>query len=309
MIPSERLKGIGAFVASADSGSFTAAGARLNLTSSAVSKSVARLEERLGSRLFQRTTRKLALTDAGAAFYATCARVLAELEDATAVLTAHRSEVVGRVRINVPVAFGRMRVMPLLLGFAGRNPGLRPQVTFSDRFVDLIDDGVDVAVRISASDRWASGLGRRYLGVERLIFCAAPDYLERQRTPQTADDLTHLDCILYGRGDGRAITWRFGSDGGAIEERVMEGRLILGSAEAQVGAVKAGFGVAQLATWLIEDELRSGELVEILPKKAAQGLLLHLVWQQSRQLSPTVAALLDMLGESLRIETFHHGGL
>ena len=89
----------------------------------------------------------------------------------------------------------------------------------------------------------------------------------------------------------------------------MEGRLILGSAEAQVGAVKAGFGVAQLATWLIEDELRSGELVEILPKMAAHGLLLHLVWQQSRQLSPTVAALLDMLGESLRIETFHHGGL
>lgn len=302
MIPSERLKGIEAFVVSADCGSFTAAGGRLNLTNSAVSKSVARLEARLGIRLFERTTRRLALTDAGAAFYATCVRVLADLEDAEAVLAAHRSEAVGRVRINVPIAFGRMRVMPLLLAFAERNPGLRPQMSFSDRFVDLIEDSVDIAIRISASDQWASGLGRRLLGTERLVFCAAPAYLARHDAPQTADDLARVDCILYGRGDGSTITWRFGADGGAIEERMMEGRLILGSAEAQVGAVKAGFGVAQLATWLIEDELRSGELVEILPDRATQGLPLHLVWPRSRQLNPTVAAMLEMLAEDLRID-------
>jgi len=302
MIPSERLKGIEAFVVSADSGSFTAAARRLNLTNSAISKGVARLEARLGSRLFERTTRRLTLTDAGTAFYATCVRVLADLEDAAAVLTAQRSEVVGRVRINVPVAFGRMRVMPLLLAFADRHRGLRPQVSFSDRFVDLIEDGVDVAVRISGSDQWASGLGRRYLGAERLIFCAAPAYIERYGRPRSADDLTQTDCILYGKGDGSTITWRFGSDDGAIEERTMEGRLILGSAEAQVGAVKAGFGIAQLATWLIEDELRSGALVEILPERSTRGLPLHLVWPRSRQLSPTVGALLEVLGDELRIE-------
>jgi DNA-binding transcriptional LysR family regulator len=272
VIPSERLKGIEAFVVSADSGSFTAAAARLNLTNSAVSKGVARLEARLGSRLFDRTTRRLALTDAGAAFYATCVRVLADLEDAAAVLAAHRSEAVGRVRINVPVAFGRMRVMPLLLDFAERNTGLRPQVSFSDRFVDLIEDGVDVAVRISGSNQWAVGLGRRYLGTERLIFCAAPRYIERHGLPRCADELARQDCVLYGKGDGSTITWRFGSDGGTIEERMMEGRLILGSAEAQVGAVKAGFGVAQLATWLIEDELLSGELIELLPERSTRGL-------------------------------------
>lgn len=302
MIPSERLKGIEAFVVSADSGSFTAASARLNLTNSAVSKSVARLEARLGSRLFERTTRRLTLTDAGAAFYAICVRVLAELEDAAAVVTAHRSEAVGRVRLNVPVAFGRMRVMPLLLGFAERNPGLRPQVSFSDRFVDLIDDGIDIAVRISGSDQWANGLGRRYLGTERLIFCAAPGYLERHGMPQSPDELARLDCVLYGKGDGSTITWRFGSDGGAIEQRLMEGRMILGSAEAQVGAVRGGFGVAQLATWLIEEDLQRGALVEILPDKAAPGLTLHLVWPNSRQFNPTVAAGLELLGEGLRID-------
>jgi DNA-binding transcriptional LysR family regulator len=302
MIPSERLKGIEAFVVSADSGSFTAAAERLNLTNSAVSKSVARLEARLGSRLFERTTRRLALTDAGAAFYATCVRVLADLEDAEAVLHADRSEAVGRIRINVPVAFGRMRVMPLLLAFMERNSGLRPQVSFSDRFVDLAEDGVDVAIRISAADQWPSTLGRRYLGAERLIFCAAPAYLARHGAPHTAEDLARQDCILYGRGDGSTITWRFGAASGAIEERAMEGRLVLGSAEAQVGAVKAGFGVAQLATWLIEDDLRRGTLVEILPDRAAPGLPLHLVWPRSRQLSPKVAAMLDMLGEGLRID-------
>jgi DNA-binding transcriptional LysR family regulator len=193
-------------------------------------------------------------------------------------------------------------VMPPLLRFAARNPGLRPQVTFSDRFVDLIDDGIDIAVRIGGSDQWASGLGRRHLGTERLIFCAAPGYLGRSGVPQSAGDLGRLDCILYGKGDGSTITWRFGSAGGAIEERMMDGRLTLGSAEAQVGAVKAGFGVAQLATWLIDDELRSGELVEILPGHAAPGLSLHLVWPLSRQLSPTVAALLKVLGEELGID-------
>jgi DNA-binding transcriptional LysR family regulator len=118
VIPSERLKGIEAFVCTADAGSFTAAGRRLNLTNSAVSKSVARLEARLGSRLFDRTTRRLTLTDVGAAFYETCVRVLGDLADAEAVLAAHRSDIVGRLKVDVPIAFGRMRAMPLLLDFS-----------------------------------------------------------------------------------------------------------------------------------------------------------------------------------------------
>lgn len=301
MIPSERLKGIEAFVVSADTGSFTAAAGRLNLTNSAISKSVGRLEARLGIRLFERTTRKLSLTDPGAAFYATCVRVLAELEDAEAVLAAHASEPVGRLRINVPVAFGRMQVMPVLLEFARKHPNLRPEVMFTDRFVDIIEEGVDVAVRISSSDVWASGLGRRHLGTERLIFCAAPSYLDQHGHPQSADDLSRFDCVLYGQGDGGSITWRFGGPDGTVEQRAMKGRMVLASAEAQVGAVKAGFGVAQLATWLIQEELERGELVEILPDRATDGLPLHLVWPRSRQLSPKVDAFVEALAAGLRI--------
>ncbi|PTQ66176.1 LysR family transcriptional regulator [Sphingomonas sp. PP-CE-3G-477] len=302
MIPSERLKGIEAFVCTADAGSFTAAGVRLNLTNSAVSKSVARLEARLGSRLFERTTRRLTLTDVGAAFYETCVRVLGDLADAEAVLAAHRSEIVGRLKVNVPIAFGRMQAMPLLLAFAERHPNLRPSITFTDRKIDIVEEGVDVAIRIGASEPWPDNLGHRYLGSERVIVCAAPAYLDRRGTPASAAALGEFDCILYGRGDGSTINWRFAREGGQVEEHLVEARIVLGSAEAQVGAVKAGFGIAQLATWLIKDELDRGELVEILPELATVGLPLHLVWRRSRQLTPKVDALLKTLTEGLRIE-------
>lgn len=302
MIPSERLKGIEAFVCTVDAGSFTAAGIRLNLTNSAVSKSVARLEARLGSRLFERTTRRLTLTDAGAAFYDTCVRVLGDLADAEAVLAAHRSEIVGRLKVDVPIAFGRMQAMPVLLAFAERHPNLRPVITFTDRKVDLVEEGVDVAIRIGAAEPWADHLGHRYLGSERVIFCAAPAYIARCGTPSSADDLAAFDCILYGRGDGSTINWRFADAAGRTEERAMTPRIVLGSAEAQVGAVKAGFGIAQLATWLIETELERGELVEILPDRATVGLPLHLVWPRRRQLTPKVDAVLDALTHGLRIE-------
>lgn len=301
MIPSERLKGIEAFVCTADAGSFTAAGARLNLTNSAVSKSVARLEARLGSRLFERTTRRLTLTHVGAAFYETCVRVLQDLADAEAVLAAHRSEIVGRLKVDVPIAFGRMQAMPLLLAFAERHPNLRPSITFTDRRIDIVEEAVDVAIRIGASEPWPDNLGHRYLGSERVIICAAPAYLDRCGTPAEADALGKLDCILYGRGDGSTINWRFAREGGWVEERPMGSRIVLGSAEAQVGAVKAGFGISQLATWLIKDELDTGELVEILPELATVGLPLHLVWRRSRQLTPKVNAVLELLTEGLRI--------
>ncbi len=302
MIPSERLKGIEAFVCTADAGSFTAAGVRLNLTNSAVSKSVARLEARLGSRLFERTTRRLTMTDAGAAFYETCVRVLGDLADAEAVLASHRSEIIGPLKIDVPIAFGRMQAMPLLLAFAERHPNLRPSITFTDRKIDIVEEGVDVAIRIGASEPWPDNLGHRYLGSERVIICAAPAYLDRCGTPASVEALGRFDCILYGRGDGSRINWRFARAGGRVEEHPVEGRIVLGSAEAQVGAVKAGFGIAQIATWLIKDELDSGELVEILPEIVTTGLPLHLVWPRRRQLTPKVNAVIEMLTDGLRID-------
>ena len=298
MFPSERLKGIEAFVASAELGSFTAAGRRLNLTNSAISKSVARLEMRLGAALFHRTTRSLKLTDAGTAFHATCVRVLGDLAEAEMVLAAHAVEPVGRLKLDLPVAFGRMRVMPLLLEFARRYPAVRLQVSFTDRFVDMVEEGVDVAVRIGGPDVWPDGVGRRRLGAERLVFCASPDYLAERPAAETPDDLVRSGGVLYGRSDGAVSPWRFGGRTG-VEHRAVEGRMILGSAEAQVEAVRAGVGVAQLATWLVRRELEAGELVEVLPDFAVEGLPLTLAWLTDRQLSPKVAALLDLLGETL----------
>lgn len=301
MLPSERLKGIEAFVCAADAGSFTAAALRLNLTSSAVSKTVARLEARLAIRLFARTTRSLALTDAGTAFYATCVRVLAELADAEGVLAAHNAEPVGRLKVDLPIAFGRLHVMPLLLDFAARHPQIRPYVTFTDRFVDIVEDGIDIAVRIGASDLWPAALGHRYLGTERLTLVTSPAYLACAGTPASDAALSRYDCILYGKPDGSTITWRFARGENPMERRAMAGRITLGSAEAQVGAVKAGHGIAQLATWLIKTELARGELIEILPDQATAGLPLHLVWPKTRQLSPKIDALLTLLTEKLSI--------
>lgn len=301
MIPSERLKGIEAFVCVADAGSFTAAADRLSLTASAVGKSVARLEARLRTRLFERSTRRLALTDAGRAYYRTCVRVLAELQDAEAILAAERQEPAGRLRVDLPATFGRRVALPLLLQFAQRHPQLRPQVSFTDRFVDLADEGIDVAVRIGGPQRWAPGLGHRYLGSERVVFCASPQYLARRGVPQTADDLMRHDAVAYGRPDGEPASWRIVQGAGPVSLRPIEGVMVLDSAEAQVDAVAAGLGIAQLATWLVTDALRDGRVVEVLPQLATEGLPLYLLWPLSKQLLPKVDAVLEMLGESLRI--------
>lgn len=301
MFPTERLKGIEMFVEAAQTGSFTAAAQRLNLTNSAVGKSVGRLEARLGRKLFERTTRRLALTDAGAAYYAICAQVLTELADAEAVLAAQESEPAGRLKITVPVAFGHMQVMPLVLQLAERHPGLRPDVNFTDRFVDLVEERIDVAVRISSSDVWPETQGRRYVGTEHLIMCASPAYLNTAGIPVSIEELSNFDTVLYGKSDGSTIPWRLAHHAGSVESRTMQGRMIVGSAEAQVAAIKAGFGIAQLATWLIGDELARGELVEILPDMATDGLPLYVVWHRNRQLSPKVDAVVTLLSEKLRI--------
>jgi len=302
MTPSERLKGLEAFVFTADFGSFTAAAERLNLTNSAVGKSVARLEARLGVRLFERSTRTLSLTDAGAAYYRTCARVLTDLAEAESVLAAQRMEPTGHLRLDVPAAFGRMKVLPLLLPFFAQHPNLRPHLSFTDRFVDIVDEGIDVAVRIGGANIWPEALGHRYLGAERLSLCASPAYLQQHGAPQSAAELSQHDVVVYGRADGSTIPWLIAQDAGPPEQWTVEAKMALGSGEAVVSAVKAGCGIAQLATWLVRDELREGTLVKILPQLEVEGLPLNLVWPRSRQLLPKVDAILKLLTDSLRID-------
>ena len=302
MYSSERLKGIDVFVSVVDAGSFTAASRRLNLTNSAVGKAVTRLESRLGVRLFERTTRRLSLTDAGQAFYRTCQRVLVELEEAEHVLKAEGTVPVGTLRIDLPATYGRMHVMPLLFDFLKAYPGVQPQISFTDRFMDLVEEGIDVAVRIGGSDTWPTPIGHRFLGREQRIFCCAPSYL--QRVGAIADDietLNLLDAVLYRRPDGTPSSWYIQRDDAPIEHCHPVTRLEVGNADSWVDAVLQGFGVGQMSTWLIEDRLAKGELVHVLPSLAMDGMPLYLLWQRSRQLLPKVDALLNHLGMHLRV--------
>lgn len=300
-LATDRLKGIIPFVYAADAGGFTAAAERLNLTSSAVSKSVARLERRLGVVLFERTTRSLALTDAGRAFQETCTRILTELAEAEAVLAAQRREPVGTVRVALPASFGRLRVVPVLSRFSAQYPDVRPQLLFADRFIDLAEEGVDLAVRIGGPPDVPSSLGRRFLGRERLVFCVAPVYLEKNGIPQTIDELQNHACIVYGRPDGTQSPWSYALADGQVGQCVMRPRIVAGDAEAQLAFVRAGLGIAQLATWLVTDDLKAGRLVTILDQTATDGLPLSLLWPVARQLTPKVNVLAQMLEAHLHI--------
>lgn len=301
VLRSERLKGIVPFVCAAEAGSFTAAAQQLNLTSSAVSKSVARLEQRLGVALFERTTRRLALSDAGRAYYETCTRILTELNEAEAAMLAQKREPTGTVRVALPASFGRLRVVPVLLKFSTQYPDVRPHLTFSDRFVDFAEEGIDLAVRIGGPPNFPSSLVQRYLGCERLIFCAAPGYLERRGEPLTMPLLQEHDCIVYGRPDGTQPPWVYATGNGEIGHCFVRPRIVASDAEAQLAYVREGMGIAQLATWLVEDDLRAGKLVEIMARQATDGLPLHLLWPVARQLTPKVNVLAQLLEAHLRI--------
>ena len=296
MFSSERLKGIDVFVSVADLGSFTAAAERLNLSNSAVSKGVARLEARLGVRLFQRTTRRLALTEAGQTFYRTCTGVLADLEEVELAMSAEQHEPHGRLRIDLPASYGRLHVLPLILEFAAQHPRLQPHISFSDRFVDPAQEGIDIVVRIGGSDAWPSNVGRRFFGRQRLVFCAAPAYLLEHGTPQGERELEQHRCVGYGQTDGSVYPWYFkGRQAGDMERRIIHPHVAVGDGGGQVMAVLAGQGIAQLPTWLVQRHLDSGALVEVLAPLATDGLAMNLVWLKSRESLPKVHALLEFL--------------
>lgn len=300
MFSSERLKGIDVFVCVSESGSFKAAAEKMNLTGSAISKSIARLESRLGTRLFHRTTRRLSLTDAGIAFYRTCTGVLADLEEAELSLQAEMTEPRGRIRIDLPGAFGRAQVLPIILRFVQDHPLLIPHISFSDGFIDPLQEGVDVVVRIGGADVWPDTVGHRYLATEWHTFCASPAYLARHGIPLTDRDLEHHPCIAYGWVDGKVSPWSFAGDRtGETIRRQVPAQLVVGNGEGLVMAVSAGCGIAQLPSWLIKRQLEEGTLVEVLPHLATEGMAINLAWIKSRQALPKVRALLEVLAAGL----------
>ena len=296
----EHLKDIDFFVNVANAGSFIAAAERMNLTSSAVSKGVARLEKRLQVRLFERTTRRLLLSDSGAAYYRTCSRVLAEIAEAEMALHDELNEPCGPLRVDLPASFGRLHALPAVLDFARRHPRLQPHITLSDRFVDMLEDAIDVIVRIGGPQVWPAGVEHRYLGSQRTVFCAAPSYLAEHGTPRDERDLQALGCVLYACADGSTPPLHFASGRqGATQLKSISGRLAIGDAEGQAIAIMAGHGIAQLPTWLVQRQLDQGSLVEVLPEFASEGLPIHLAWRRNRRHLPKVSALVEALSAQL----------
>jgi DNA-binding transcriptional LysR family regulator len=293
MIPAASLQGIVAFVQSVEAGSFTLAARRMALSRSAVAKSVARLESRLGVKLVNRTTRSLRLTAEGESFYESCLKALGELDAAQANLAARRRVPSGRFRVDLPLSFGRRIVAPILLEMAQHYSELQLRVSFNDRRVDLIEEGVDLAVRMGELGD-SSGLIARRLFRQRSAICAAPSYLAQRGRPSTIADLSGHSCIRYGR-EGRMAPWRLADPAGGTRALSPPGRLILGHGEAVLDAALAGQGLAYLPTWLMGEHLKRGALELVLPGTAVEDTPVHALWPKSRSLAPKIRVAVDEL--------------
>lgn len=286
-----RFTGLLAFVEAVEAGSFVAAADKLSLSRSAVGKSIARLEQRLGTRLFHRTTRTQTLTEDGQVFYERCTRALSELDAAEAVLDSGRRAPIGRLRVSVPVLFGRYCAAPVLLQVAQKYPQLRLEVSFTDRVVDLIEDHLDFAIRIgSLQDR--AGIVARRLGRMSMVVCGSPTYLATRGRPLTPADLAHHDILSFGRS-ATTLPWSFHDTEGQREEVILESRIAFDDLEALADAATEGAGLARLPSWLIATRLRAGKLVALLEEKHRYDI--HAVWPQTRHLPSKVRVAVDEL--------------
>ncbi|WP_067067649.1 LysR family transcriptional regulator [Roseateles chitosanitabidus] len=310
MDPSSGFSGLLAFVRTADLGSFVAAGRVLGISASAVGKAVTRLEQELGVRLLQRSTRKLALTEEGRQFHERCRRILDDLEDAKASVAHATAAPRGRLRISVPIVAYHL-LLPLLPEFLGRYPEIELDIDFNDRLVDLIEEGVDLAIRSGdlGDSRFVSLPLRPY----RLLLCASPDYLARRGEPRHVEDLAAHDGIRFRFPNSRRLqTWPLvpASDKGiadmVLSETPPEPRLrrslVFNNMEAVRGAALAGLGIACLPDFLARETLREGRLRRVVALHDQPAGRFHAVWPTSRHLSPKVRAFVDFLKERLRDE-------
>jgi DNA-binding transcriptional LysR family regulator len=293
----ERLKGISTFVHAVEAGSFVLAAERLRQTRSAVGKSIARLEQRLGTRLFNRSTRRQSLTENGQAFFERCKRALAEIEAAEAALDASGRDLIGRLRVSAPLLIGRHMVAPVLARLVQRHPRLELEVSFSDRVVDLLDERFDLGVRLGKL-RDSSTLAARSLGSFDFVIVAAPAYLARHGVPVVAEDFSHHTAIVYASG-GPEAPWLAADADGHEHELPVQRRLRFDDVHAIADAALAGAGLARLPRWLAAPHVRAGALQFIGDQRHAHAVAAHAVWPQSRHLPTKIRAAIDVLAAEM----------
>ncbi len=299
----DRLDEISAFIAVADARSFTQAARRLEVSPAQVSKLVARLEDRLGARLLNRTTRDVSLTDTGRAFQDRARTILDDFQSLESSVR-EQSGPRGLLRISAPVTFGAAELAPALLEFAAAYPEVSLDVSSTDRMVNLVEEGFDVAVRIGQLDD--SSLVARKLAAVRLVTCAAPDYLAGAGAPATPEDLAAHEAIIDTNAADPAV-WRFRQGAARLDVRV-QGRLRFSGAQTCVAAASAGFGVTRAPAFAAAQDLRAGRLKALLCNYEPEVIHVHAVYPHARHLAPKVRAFVDFLARRYAGEPEWHQG-
>ncbi|MCM2394841.1 LysR family transcriptional regulator [Rhizobium sp. S95] len=272
-------------------GSMSMAARDLGLSPAVVSKRIKRLEDRLGTRLLQRTTRQISLTEAGQGFHQRILAVLAGIEEAETYASGRSSEVSGTLKISAPTSFGRMHIAPHLKAFMDAHPDLAIQLVLSDEFTDIVGGGFDLAIRIA--ELTDSTLVAKRLAPVRRLLCASPDYITAHGMPRNIDDLKRHRCLPAHNHD----VWRLEGPQGTLNIRP-EGMLITNSSEVIREAVIAGLGIALRSTWDIGEELKTGRLVQVLPAyEGSHNVTLSAVYPSRQFLPAKVRLFIDYLAE------------
>ncbi|MEK9713640.1 MAG: LysR family transcriptional regulator [Thalassolituus sp.] len=287
-------QGVSEFVTVAESQSFTRAAEQLGISTAQVSRQVRMLEERIGTTLLYRTTRRVHLTEAGQLYYLSCRPLLEALNDAEQAVQQLQTVPQGLIRITAPVTYGERQLAPLLNAFLQQYPDIRLHCELTNQKLDLIADDYDIAVRLGRID--TPGLVARQLSNRQLYTCASPDYLANAGSPLTLDELRDHDCLA-----GTLDYWRFRDAQG---ERILRinGRVRYNSGDALCDAAKRGLGIVQLPDHYVGEALANGELVEILAEVRPEQESITALYPPGRQLSPKVGLLLDYLSEQLAVD-------
>ena len=296
----DRIDAMQAFVAVADLEGFAPAARKLGLSPSAVTRLIAALEQRLGARLLQRTTRQVTLTDAGSRYLERARRILADVEEAEQAIEGERTRPGGRLVISAPVGFGRLHVSPVVSAYLKRFPEVAADLRLSDRMINLVEEGVDLAVRIGHLPD--STLVVRHVGEMRRIVVASPDYLKEHGEPKRPVEIASHEAIQFGAMTA-APEWRFVEDGRAVSVSPSP-RFSSNSADAAIQHAEAGGGLTRVLAYQAAASLRAGRLKIVLAKFEQPPLPIHIVYPTSRLLSAIVRTFIDLVTE---IADWHFG--
>lgn len=291
------IEHIRTFVRAAETGSFTQVASEQGQSQPTVSRQVSALEEHLGVRLMQRTTRSLSLTEEGRAYLAYAHDVLDTVDQAAEAVRPGTGRVSGQLHIAAPLAFTRLHLFPILQPFLAAHPDLRTDWIVDDRPIDLIEAGVDVAIRIG--EITDQTLITRRIGKTRRRLLASPDYLAGRQRPKTPSDLLTHDCIIF-TGLATRNAWSFSSPSLGTETVKVSGRVHVSASEAVRSAVLGGFGIALCPTWLFADEIETGELIPLLTEYEPTSLPIQAVMPSRRMVTPCVRAFVDYVSAAFR---------